>query len=120
MLTEKLTGQVANKKQEIKQEHFQKFKEEKKTASMVQACELAGSILNMSKQDIDELLDVDIFEVLLFFSLDIMGSLFLCIKYSGIDSLHQRCNRIRRFKANKISENRVKVGLHLLGSESTL
>ena len=31
---------------------------------MVQACELASSILNMSKADIDELLDVDIYEVL--------------------------------------------------------
>ena len=47
----------------MKQEQFQKFEEDKRTASMVQACELASSILDMSKADIDELLDVDIYEV---------------------------------------------------------
>ena len=31
---------------------------------MAQACELASSILNMSKADIDEMLDVDMYEVL--------------------------------------------------------
>ena len=49
----------------MKQEQFQKFEEDKRTASMVQACELASSILDMSKADIDELLDVDIYEVIL-------------------------------------------------------
>jgi peroxiredoxin family protein len=51
----------------MKQEQFQRLDEEKKTTSMVQACELASSILNMSKADIEELLDVDMYEVVLLF-----------------------------------------------------
>jgi peroxiredoxin family protein len=63
-LTQRLTDEITNKRQEIKHEQFQKLEEEKRTASMVQACELASSILNMSKTDIDELLDVDMYQVL--------------------------------------------------------
>ncbi|XP_028411357.1 centlein-like isoform X2 [Dendronephthya gigantea] len=61
-LTHKLTDRVKNKRSEIKQINFQKFEDEKQTASMVQACELASSILNMSKLDINEFLDVSVHE----------------------------------------------------------
>lgn len=61
-LTEKLAEQIANRKIAIKQETYRRFEDEKNRASMVQACELASSILNMSKSDIDELLDVDVLE----------------------------------------------------------
>ena len=46
-----------------KQETSRRLDEQKQKPSMRQACELASSILNMSKADIDELLDVDVFEV---------------------------------------------------------
>ncbi|CAB3985906.1 Hypothetical predicted protein [Paramuricea clavata] len=62
-LTQRLTEQISNKRLNMKQEQFQRLDEEKKTSSMVQACELASSILNMSKADIDELLDVDMYEI---------------------------------------------------------
>ncbi len=62
---QRLTDQIINKRLEIKQDQFQKFEEDKRKASMVQAYELASSILDISKADIDELLDVDIYEVIL-------------------------------------------------------
>ncbi|XP_046863040.1 centlein-like isoform X2 [Xenia sp. Carnegie-2017] len=61
-LMKRILDEMTAKKARQNEQRIRKFEEEKKSASMVQACELASSILDMSRADIDELLDFDISE----------------------------------------------------------
>lgn len=56
----RILDEMTAKKARQNEQRIRKFEEEKKSASMVQACELASSILDMSRADIEELLDFDI------------------------------------------------------------